>query len=577
MKAALVIGLVSVGGAASAEHATIETSTKEARACLPLDGGDTLVGTGGGLVRVDEKGASRGVWTAGDGLPGTRIDSIVRDGDTIWIGTDGGLAEVKPDDDGGVTIGKTIATKPVRDVIRFGGKVYVATWDGGVLANKTPVAIKGGAKAARMRMSALAIAGGALYAGGEAGLYRLKGARFERVSKDAVTALAGDGDTLWIGSVRGIERRDGEKVTSLGGGEVRRLARIDGAITIAGADGLATIDRGRVVAIDHAPRGFAQALGGGPGGARCSGGLDGLDLQSAADAPWLHAIATSGPPSNDISAIVLDGDRLYAGTFDQGLAVRARGAWRTIELPEVHDRINTLLVADKQLWIGTAEGLVILDPAHDRVRVIGKRDGLPGRNVLALHLTSDGRIVAGTSQGAAFVDGARPERVGPKNGGPGRDIGNVWSIAEAPAGTLWLGTTTGLYRGPAQAWAAKDDGGQDWTRFSVATGALGDDWVTSLLASDDTIYAGTYNGGVAAIELATGTAAQLGGGWINPGGLAWDGDKLAAATMDGLVEHDARGWTALAGLPGKDTTAFVRAADGARYIATRRGLMIIRP
>src|SRR5262249_11367398 len=145
------------------------------------------------------------------------------------------------------------------------------------------------------------------------------------------------------------------------------------------------------------------------------------------------------------------------------------GDWRAFGDPQIDKRVNAILVeprdhAPARLWIGTAEGLFVIDGAT--TRKIGKREGLPGRNVLSLFRTRDGKIVAGTSQGAAFVDGPRPERVGPRD--PAHDIGNVWSIGEAPAGTLWLGTTTGLYRGAAAPWSSKDDDGGtggEWTRL----------------------------------------------------------------------------------------------------------------
>jgi ligand-binding sensor domain-containing protein len=598
------LAIATVLGLARAAHAdvrAVETSTSEARACLPLPGGDALVGTGGGLVRVDEKGAPRGVWTASDGLPGTRVDGVIADGAKAWIATDGGVAEIAAGDDGGVTIARAIATKPARDVARFEGAVYVATWDGGVVklgkgTSATQLAMKGGAKAARNRVAALAVADGALWAGTEAGLYRLRGARLEKVTSTGVTALAGDGARLWIGTSGGLVLRDEHgDARAIGGGEVRRLA-IDpgGALVIAGADGLATVDRGRVVALRHAPAtGVAEAIGVGADGARCAGGLGGLWLDSAPDAPWLHAAAAAGPPSNDISALATDGDRLYVGTFDQGLAIREHGAWRAVDDPALDRRINAILVepragASARVWIGTAEGVVVLDGGQ--ARRIGKRDGLPGRNVLALARLADGRIVAGTSQGAAFVDGAAPERVGPRSidaagggaPGPGRDVGNVWAIAEAPAGTLWLGTTTGLYRGAEAAWTSKDDADDPdaastaWTRFSVASGALADDWVTALSVRGGDVYAGTYHGGVAKLDASTGAAAQLGGGWINPAGLAWDGDRLTASTMDGLETLAGATWSTIAGLPGKDTTAMLVGGDGTRWVATRRGLAALR-
>jgi hypothetical protein len=156
----------------------------------------------------------------------------------------------------------------------------------------------------------------------------------------------------------------------------------------------------------------------------------------------------------------------------------------------------------------------------------------------------------------------------------------VWAFAEA-GGSLWLGTTTGVYRGPATGWSTKD-GADDaaavaerWQRFSVATGHLKDDWVTALAVKDGVVFAGTYNGGITRLDDDGDriVATQLAGGWINPSGLRWDGDRLLAATMDGLVAGDGAHptWTTVHDLPGKDTTAALR-IDRTLWVATRRGL-----
>ncbi|HEY6175213.1 MAG TPA: hypothetical protein VIX73_12235, partial [Kofleriaceae bacterium] len=174
-----------------------------------------------------------------------------------------------------------------------------------------------------------------------------------------------------------------------------------------------------------------------------------------------------------------------------------------------------------------------------------------------------------------FVGDSGVQRVGPRGLGE-RGLGNVWAIAETSAG-LWLGTTTGLYRGPATPWTSKagsDDAAvaDRWQRLSVASGHLRDDWVTALVTRGDVVWAGTYNGGVA--RIAGDAATALGGGWINPSGLRWDGDRLLAATMDGLVAGDGRTatWTTTPGLPGRDVTAAVRAGK-TLWVATRRGLI----
>jgi ligand-binding sensor domain-containing protein len=240
-------------------------------------------------------------------------------------------------------------------------------------------------------------------------------------------------------------------------------------------------------------------------------------------------------------------------------------------------RTGTDAITGARLWIATAQGIQVVDADGRVVLRLGRADGLPSRSVLSIARLADGRIVAGTSVGAAFVDGGIARRVGPRLGD--RGIGNVWAIAETSAG-LWLGTTTGLYRGPPTAWTTKD-GSDDpaaaaerWQRMSVATNQLRDDWVTALATRGDIVFAGTYHGGIARIDGDTATA--LGGGWINPSGLVWDGDRLLAATMDGLITGDGRTttWTATPGLPGRDTTAAVRTGR-ALWVATRRGLIAL--
>jgi hypothetical protein len=261
------------------------TNTDEVRACVPLAGGDTLAGTAGGLVRVDPAGLARRVWTASNGLPGTRIDALVADGERVWVGTDGGVAEFAGD------VSHAVATRPVRDIARWQGTTYLATWDGGVIAvgpapGGTAVAMHGGPAAQRMQASSLAVAGGTLWAGSAAGLYQMRNGKLERIDGPRdVTALVADGATLWIGTSDGLWTRDGHRVRALGGGKVRHLALVDGAIVAAGADGLTTVDRARVVPLAGAPRGFAQAIGAAQGAA-CAGGLDGL--WTRAHGAWHH-------------------------------------------------------------------------------------------------------------------------------------------------------------------------------------------------------------------------------------------------------------------------------------------------
>jgi ligand-binding sensor domain-containing protein len=298
----------------------------------------------------------------------------------------------------------------------------------------------------------------------------------------------------------------------------------------------------------------------------CAGGLDGLWTRRG-DA-WSHAAPRGGLPSNDISALAADGDTLWVGTFDHGLATFDGKRWTTIA--GVDPRIDAIVVAPDAIWVGTAEGLVALDRTGRIVQQYTRRDGLPGRSVLALARLHDGRIVVGSSNGAAIVDGGHLARIGPRTSAADKGLGNVWAIAEDRDGSVWLGATTGLYHGPALAWSAKDGGEVGaWDHRGVATGELRDDWVTAIAVGDDAVWVGTYKGGVARVRNGT---ASIADGWVNPAGLAIDGDRVLAATMDGLMTIDRNGSSStISGLPGRDVTAVARIGRTV-WVATRRGL-----
>jgi ligand-binding sensor domain-containing protein len=590
MRASLaIVGALATTATASpaVKIAAVHTDVGEARACLPLAGGGALVGTGGGLVRVDGAGAITGTWTATDGLPGTRIDAITELDGAVWIGADAGAAQIALTADG-VSIERAITGPPVQAIARLGGKTYLATRDRGVhvASGSKMTAVrhrKAKATGTRARVAALAVVGGTLYAGTAGGLYRLARGQLEPVTVDGVAAgvaiaalhADADGDRLWIATTDGLFARAADgTVTRHGGGDLRALAASGDTVVAAGvADGLVRADRGRLVGFAGAPRELAVAQTiATRGDAVCAGGLAGTWLRATADAAWTEVAHRAGPPSNDITALAADGDRLWVGTFDRGVAILDRTGWTPITSDQLDARVNAIVVQPRaeeasRIWIATANGLSVLDAdTPTTVKRIGRRDGLPGRGVLSLAVLADGRILAGTSYGAVIVDGDRPTRLGPK----GAELDAVWAVAQDAGGALWLGTTTGLYRGR--------ETDETWRRSSLATGELADDWVTALAVHDDGVYAGTYKGGVTRFAVAADgavTATPHGDGWINPNGLAFDGDRLLAATMDGLATRAGDAWTTTAGLPGRDTTATAR-IGATLYVGTRRGLTELR-
>jgi ligand-binding sensor domain-containing protein len=554
---------------------------------MPRAGGghDVLAATSGGVVLVSGDGQLRAVWTALDGLPGTRADALLRDGDgdTWWIGSEAGLARVRIDG-ARMDVVAAYPSKPVRAVTRHDGQVYAATWGGGVMrlgaGGLEPVPEAGdsaGSKAARV--TALAVKNGVLVAAtAAAGIYELHAHRLRPwdvqgrdLARAPIWSLAVRGDSVWAGTMSGLYQIKDNTVVQFGNDDVRQV-RVDaqGVVVATFGRGVRRLRGSSFVPVSPMPA-EAQYLyaAGDANGAACLATHHGLWSKPSAASPWQKA-RLGGLPSSDIAALAGDGERLWAGTFDQGLAVYEEGRWRPVRDPAIDPKINALAVSEGRLWVATSNGLNIVD--GDRVMRMDTRDGLPSRHVMSITPLKGGGVLAGTAQGAAILRDGEITVLGRKQG---ISIGNVWAVAEDPSGALWLGTTKGLYRVASS--------GASWQRFSVATGHLRDDWVMALAISGDALWAGTYKGGatrfarrsdgsVVATQVGS---AHSGDDWINPGGLTWHQGTLYAATMNGLLQGDGTTWHKRErAAPGIDTTA-VAVHEAHLWIASRRGLRAI--
>jgi ligand-binding sensor domain-containing protein len=591
----VLCGVLAGGLWASTVHADeIHTGLTPVHACLPVPvtGGEPgfLAATDGGLVRVDASGAVRAVWTALDGLPGTRVRALARDRGELWLGGESGLARVRlgaAGTPGEIAVLERHPGAPVHAIARSGDALYAGTWGSGVMrlgkrglvsvpvaADENagaPSAAGAGATAIanqpHARVTSLAEVDGALVAGTWGGVYRMDGDRLRAHALAGTlvwSLLAADG-ALWIGTVDGLHTLAQGQARRVAGGDVRGLSRIaDGIAAAHFGDGVQALagsawrSLGAPAAAAHA-QAYAEDAG-----AACIAAHDGLWIRPAAAASWQRA-ELHGPPSSDIAALAVDGERLWAGTFDQGLAVYEHGRWRTIESELIDAKINALAVSEGRLWVATAHGLSVI--AGDQITRLDERDGLPSAHILSVAPLRAGGVVVGTARGAARVTTGSITVLGEKQGLANV---NVWAVAEAQDGWLWLGTTKGLYRvGPRN----------QRQRMSVASGHLQDDWVMAIATRGRSMWIGTYKGGIARLDPVDDknyAATQIGSGWINPGGLTWHGDTLHAATMDGHMS--AKSAALAAGLtphaaqpPGRDTTAI--ASQGNRlWIASRRGL-----
>jgi hypothetical protein len=579
-------------------HGDVLTDARDVRACLPLEGGAVLAGTGGGLLLVREDGTVRAPWTSLDGLPETRVHALLRDGERIWIGTEGGLVAGRVRDDR-LALERPLPSKPVRALAFHDGSVFAATWGGGVVrvedgpSSHRLSAVQAMDRGSEARFDALAEHRGVLYAGGPAGLYRVTDREMTPVEAGPkqVFALAAHEDRLWIGSLTGLSSLGRGALRDESSADVRALAPAGDAL-LAATFGQGTIELrdGRSQSIGGAGALPFTAAAGASRGVRCAGGPGGLFVQRSADAPW-RAAPIPALPSNDLSALARDGDRLWIGTFDRGLAVLQHGRVTPVRDAAIDEKINALAVermpSGSRVWAATARGLALVEPREGggaRVIRYTDRDGLPASDVHAVTVLATGGALVGTARGAAIVEDGHITALTEKRG---IAAGAVWAVAEGPDGTLLLGTSRGLLLGERDrrgvVFRGAPGGGagaeaRPWLHVAMATGDLADDWITALAVRDGTIYVGTYNAGVTMLtqrEDKSFATKHLGGGYVNAGGLLVDRGTIFAATMSGLLARPADGsgdWkTASRAAPGKDVTALALAGDRL-WVASRRGL-----
>ncbi len=559
---------------AHARAAEVVTAIVDVRACVPLDDGRVLAASAGGLGVVAPNDTVERALTSVDGLPDTRVNALLVEGDVAWVGTDRGVAEVALSPQ--LVVRRTFVTPPVRALARHDGVLYAGTWGDGIHRVLPSGASRVSKRA--LRVTSLASFGGELYAGTEGeGLVRGLDTAPVVGSPHTVAALAVLADRLEVASVEGIDAIDrrgtSRRLTSL---DVRALA-VRGDTLLAGTLGAGLTRFGAPPSRELGDAPLVQAAGARLG-VTCAASPTELYV---ARGGALHAVNRGGLASNDVSALAGDDARVFVGTFDRGLFVVSIGAAESVRAVPVQDasidrRINALaLDAGGALWIATARGLARRE--GDRpARRFTTADGLPSDEVHAVVALPRGGVVVGTSRGAALVEGDAVVALGEKEG---LHACAVWALAILDD-ALFVGTSHGL-------WVGRGRGAsRTWRRLSVAEGTLAEDWVTALAVHGSDLFVGTYSHGVRRLVDARALQPRtedLGGGYVNLGGLlaVASDDRLFAATMDGLLVRPigasgATSWSPVGSLPGRNVTALAARGTHAVWAGTRSGLAIAK-
>jgi diguanylate cyclase (GGDEF)-like protein len=604
------------------------------------------------------------VWTSESGLPQNTIDAIVqtRDG-YLWMGTEEGLVRF----DGVRFVVSDRQTAPalrssfVSSLFEApDGTLWIGTYGGGLarLRNGRIEAFRPELLGSdRMREMHAAPDGVLFAATAGGGLLRIEGEKVTRLTTrnglptDRIWALKEDGAGGWWvathggGVVRwgasGVQQRLTTR-EGLPNDYVRTLLRDpDGTLWI-GTDGggVAAWRDGAIVRIlttaDGLPSNLIRSLYRDRDGSLWIGTDGGL-------ARWRGARAEAfgveeGLPSPIVRSLIEDREgSLWVGTT--GGAVRLSDtrflSYTRKEGLSVPGMRAVLEDRNGRTWVGT-DGGGLCEVRSGSVPCLTKADGLPHDTVYALAESRDGSLWIGTDGGGVvrLRNGALADRLDARSAGLPTD--RVRGLVEREDGGLWVSTTAGLalvrdgkasrvreledrqlrplLALPDGSLLVGTDGAGLWrvlngtmsaTLVAKAGRGLVSDRIFSLAADADGggVWIGTSGGGLARLDLATGSVRSLtrrdglhddvvfqvvdpgSGGdlWMTSNrGLYRVGRDRVLAAMQGR-KSDLTGvvYGTIDGMPSAEcnaaSPAAIRARDGRLWVATARGVAVIDP
>ncbi len=289
--------------------------------------------------------------------------------------------------------------------------------------------------------------------------------------------------------------------------------------------------------------------------------------------------AEFGLADSNVSALRADGDDLWIGTWNGGVARLSVSSGQSAAFPspafarsiEVTDRRVWVAAADGLAWYGKAsarwgftdawKGLAVAEAAGELyagtlgdglLRLAGEEwervsDGeLPGRFVTCIAGGPDGAsVLVGTMNlGLIVIDGASGKMRGLDQIVPAFTARNVTSVLADAEGRVWIGTYgEGLFL-----WTPSEGSVR---RFSRETGEIGDNWVLAMCETPRALYFGTFGAGVSAFEKSRGTWRRF--------GIA---DGLASRDITAIA---ARAPYVFFGTLGAGVSVYDEAADGAEF------------
>ncbi|MGD8328825.1 MAG: regulator [Acidobacteriota bacterium] len=241
-------------------------------------------------------------------------------------------------------------------------------------------------------------------------------------------------------------------------------------------------------------------------------------------------------------------------------------------------KVFAVLVDGQRVWAGTDKGLALLE--GDRIRVFGVGDGLPFPVVTALAVSpATGDLWVGTMGGLARLSGGRIDAFTQLDSGLANDV--VYGVAASGA-DVWVATAAGLSRFDTSTGA--------WEIFDTSNTLMHEPWTYAVTADAGTVYVAVWGGGVVVRDAQTGDFrehrdpdGELEIDLFRDDGLVHDvvsavsiaDGVMWVGTYFGLSRYAGRRWQSFnqddSGLA-SDFINFVKADGDAVWIATDQGL-----
>ena len=549
--------------------------------------GDLWTGTvDHGVARESPAGRWRRALTTFDGLPSERVQALLRAGDSVWVGTDGGAALFAEN--------------------RSNARVTLRRSD-------SSAGTAGGLVSDDVR--AFAVAGDTLWCGTGGGLSSFaSGVWLDRraVFAGPVSALTVAGDTLWIATAAGPRAYAGGALPPVEPGhlgESRALALAGGDL-YSGTNGSGVFRRvagGWAATGAGLPSGKVNALGVAPDGALWAGTGAGLARHDAASDAWT-AHRTEGPAVDNLWKAAVRGGDIWFVTgnatdpnLGPGLVLRTDGAsWSAITNAGTGGALQAAstfgLLASREgpMWFGHCCSPGPPPPRVDRFDPAADAWLAPGgSNVLRFAQAPSGRIYAASDRNGVYVydpaTGALIDSLTPANttgsaSGSGLQRNVVHAAAVDPAGVGWFATDAGVDRWDGRGTDVHSD--DFWAHFA---GGFPSPNATAILALDSTrVYVGTVSGiavltgGLIDAARKNAITAAIGAAAVtdlvrDPRGIVWIATRAGLARFDDATLQAER-FTTADGLVDDDVQGLVwDEARGVLWVSTAHGASEVHP